>query len=165
MEDILNIIGKKNTINGKFNINIDDDFREKSFTITADSKYFKSKNISVELSSFSQLDTKLYSPELESISIWLIADNTILFKKINKDKLKTDDTYKEIILELTKINPTFKYITYIINENRQIFIFHEGKKDGVETLVNTNDKSFKNITEDFQNNSLLYELNNRIKKL
>ena len=26
MEDILNIIGKKNTINGKFNINIDDDF-------------------------------------------------------------------------------------------------------------------------------------------
>ena len=151
MEDILNIIGKKNTINGKFNINIDDDFREKSFTITADSKYFKSKNINVELSSFSQLDTKLYSPELESISIWLIADNTILFKKINKDKLKTDDTYKEIILELTKINPTF--------------IFHEGKKDGVETLVNTNDKSFKNITEDFQNNSLLYELNNRIKKL
>ena len=75
------------------------------------------------------------------------------------------DTYNNIILELSKNNHTFKYITYIINENRQIFIFHEGKKDGVETLVNTNDKSFKNITEDFQNNSLLYELNNRIKKL
>lgn len=164
MEDILNIIGKKNTINGKFNINIDEDFREKPFTITADGKYFKSKNINVELSSSLNVNA-LYSAELESISIWLIADNTILFKKINKDKLKTDDTYKEIISKLLKINSTFKYITYIINENRQIFIFHEGKKDEVETLVNTSDTGFKNITEDFQNNSLLYELNNRIKKL
>ena len=74
------------------------------------------------------------------------------------------DTYNNIILELSKNNPTFKYITYIINENRQIFIFYNGKKDYVNNLIN-GEFAFKNITEDFQNNSLLYELNNRIKKL
>ena len=164
MEDILNIIGKKNTINGKFNINIDDDFKEKQFTITADSKYFKSKNINVELSSKIDELNDLYRPDLESISIWLIADNDkILLKKINSDTLATD-TYNKIILELSNNNPTFKYITYIINENRQIFIFYNGKKDYVNNLIN-GEFAFKNITEDFQNNSLLYELNNRIKKL
>ena len=165
MEDILNIIQKKNTINGKFNINIDDDeFRVKPFNITADGKYFKSKDITVELSSKIAELNGLYRPDLESISIWLIADNDKIFlKKFNNETLRSD-TYNNIISELSTNNPTFKYITYIINENRQIFIFYNGKKDYVKKLLN-DDFGFENITEDFQNNSLLYELNNRINKL
>jgi hypothetical protein len=164
MEGILNIIKKKNTINGKFNINIDEEFREKPFNITADDKYFKSNNITVELSSKIAELKGLYRSDLESISIWLIADNdTILFKKFNNEALN-NDIYNKIILELSINNNTFKYITYIINENRQIFIFYNNKKEVVNKLTNI-DFDFKNITEDFQNNSLLYELNNRIKKL
>jgi hypothetical protein len=164
MEDILNIIKKKNTINGKFNINIDEEFREKPFTITADDKYFKSNNITVELSSKIDELKGLYRSDLESIRIWLIADNdTILFKKFNNEGLN-NDRYNKIISELSINNNTLKYITYIINENRQIFIFYNNKKDFVNKLTNI-DFDFKNITEDFQNNSLLYELNNRIKNL
>jgi hypothetical protein len=164
MEGILNIIKKKNTINGKFNINIDEEFREKPFNITADDKYFKSNNITVELSSKIDELKGLYRSDLESISIWLIADNdTILFKKFNNEALN-NDRYNKIILELSINNNTLKYITYIINENRQIFIFYNNKKEVVNKLTNI-DFDFKNITEDFQNNSLLYELNNRIKKL
>jgi len=164
MEDILNIIKKKNTINGKFNINIDEEFREKPFNITADDKYFKSNNITVELSSKIDELKGLYRSDLESISIWIIADNdTILFKKFNNEALN-NDRYNRIILELSINNNTLKYITYIINENRQIFIFYNNKKEVVNKLINI-DFDFKNITEDFQNNSLLYELNNRIKKL
>ena len=164
MEGILNIIKKKNTINGKFNINIDEEFREKPFNITADDKYFKSNNITVELSSKIDELKGLYRSDLESISIWLIADNdTILFKKFNNEALN-NDIYNKIILELSINNNTFKYITYIINENRQIFIFYNNKKEVVNKLTDI-DFGFKNITEDFQNNSLLYELNNRIKKL
>jgi hypothetical protein len=163
MEGILNIIKKKNTINGKFNINIDEEFREKPFNITADDKYFKSNNITVELSSKIDELKGLYRSDLESISIWLIADNdTILFKKFNNEGLN-NDRYNKIILELSD-NNTLKYITYIINENRQIFIFYNNKKEVVNKLTNI-DFGFKNITEDFQNISLLYELNNRIKKL
>jgi hypothetical protein len=163
MEDILNIIQKKNTINGKFNINIDEGFREKPFNIIADGKYFKSENITVELSSKIAELKGLYRSNLESISIWLIADNdTILLKKFNNEALN-NDRYNNIISELSD-NKTFKYITYIINENRQIFIFYNNKKEVVNKLTNI-DFGFKNITEDFQNNSLLYELNNRIKKL
>jgi hypothetical protein len=164
MEGILNIIKKKNTINGKFNINIDEEFREKPFNITADDKYFKSNNITVELSSKIDELKGLYRSDLESISIWLIADNdTILFKKFNNEALN-NDRYNKIILELSINNNTLKYITYIINENRQIFIFYNNKKEVVNKLTNI-DFDFKNITEDFQNNSLLYELNNRIKNL
>jgi len=157
MEDFFNIIVKKNTINGKFNINIEEEFIEKPFTITADGKYFKSKNINVELSSKIDELKGLYKSGLESISIWLIADNKILLKKININNEAMVEKYNEIIALL--INKTFKYITYLINENRQIFIFCDIEGD-IEKKFD-----FKNITEDFNHKSLLYELNNRIKKL
>jgi hypothetical protein len=118
----------------------------------------------VELSSKIDELKGLYRSDLESIRIWLIADNdTILFKKFNNEGLN-NDRYNKIISELSINNNTLKYITYIINENRQIFIFYNNKKDFVNKLTNI-DFDFKNITEDFQNNSLLYELNNRIKNL
>jgi len=164
MEDILNIIVNKNKIDGKFNIKTDDDVIVKPFTITADSKYFKSKNITVELDSINNLNNlKLDISNLESISIWLISDKKIVFKKINNKTSTSSDIYNKIITELLNNSNTSKYITYLINDNRQIFIFYE-KKDIVNKLE-TDEYGFKNITEDFKHNSLLNELNIRINKL
>jgi hypothetical protein len=167
MEDILKIFqkDKNNTIiNGTFYINMnDEEIRTKSFNIKADSNYFKSTNITVELSSKKDELINLYKMDNNSINIWLIVDNTkILLKRFNNLSSDNKVAYN-ILISTINTSDKVRYITYLVNNNRQIFIFCDDKSNIIYNMKNQ--FKFIDITEDFSNSSLLYQLYNIINKL
>lgn len=124
----------------------------KNFKIAANSKFFTKNNIQVVINNKDinyDIDIK---NGIETINIFLIINKKIIYNIIinNKDDLNN---------LLKKINDIeYVYITYIINNTRQLYIF---TKKNVDTDENNNSKD---ITNEFENDNLLYELYNKINK-
>lgn len=140
----LSLIKKENT-NGDIIVT-------KNFQIAANSKFFTKNNIQVVINNKDINNDIEIKNGIETINIFLIIDKKIIYNIMinNKDDLNN---------LLKKINTIeYVYITYIINNTRQLFIF---TKINVDTDENNNSK---NITNEFENDNLLYELYNKINK-
>ena len=153
---------KKKTVNGTLNINLKDiDIKSKNFQIAANSKYYDKSNIHVELNNnFNGINMDNGLTALNIIII--INKKIILSKNIHKLNNNIDDV---INLFSNSENITCGFITYIINSTRNLFIFCNDKRNTISARLKEDDFKFKDITNDFENDSLLYELYNKIIKL
>jgi len=125
----------------------------KNFQIAANSKFFTKNNIQVVINNKDINDDIDIKNGIETINIFLIINKKSIYNIIinNKDDLNN---------LLNKINNIeYVYITYIINNTRQLYIFT--KNVDAEIYENYNSK---NITNEFENDNLLYELYNKINK-
>ena len=100
---------------------------------------------------------------LTTLNIVIVIDKKIILSK-NIHKLNNNiDDIKNLFSN--SANNTCGFITYIINSTRNLFIFCNDKSNTISTRLKDDDFKFKDITNDFENDSLLYELYNKIIKL
>lgn len=140
----LSLIKKENTN--------DDIIVTKNFQIAANSKFFTKNNIQVVINNKDINNDIDINNGIKTINIFLIIDK----KKIYNIMINNKDDLNNLLNKINNIE--YVYITYIINNTRQLYIF---TKINVDTDENNNSK---NITNEFENDNLLYELYNKINK-
>lgn len=141
----LSLIKKENTN--------DDIIVTKNFQIAANSKFFTKNNIQVVINNKDINNDIDINNGIETINIFLIIDK----KKIYNIMINNKDDLNNLLKKINNIEE-YVYITYIINNTRQLYIF---TKINVDTDENNNSKD---ITNEFENDNLLYELYNKINK-
>ena len=153
---------RKKTVNGTLNINLKDiDIKSKNFQVAANNNYYDKSNVHVELNNnFNSINM---DNGLTTLNIVIVIDKKIILSK-NIHKLNNNiDDIKNLFSN--SANNTCGFITYIINSTRNLFIFCNDKSNTISTRLKDDDFKFKDITNDFENDSLLYELYNKIIKL
>lgn len=124
----------------------------KNFKIAANSKFFTKNNIQVVINNKDINNDIDINNGIETINIFLIIDK----KKIYNIMINNKDDLNNLLKKINNIE--YVYITYIINNTRQLYIFTKINVD-TDEINNT-----KDITNEFENDNLLYELYNKINK-
>ena len=124
----------------------------KNFKIAANSKFFTKNNIQVVINNKDINNDIDINNGIETINIFLIIDK----KKIYNIMINNKDDLNNLLKKINDIE--YVYITYIINNTRQLYIFTKINVD-TDEINNT-----KDITNEFENDNLLYELYNKINK-
>jgi hypothetical protein len=162
MDNMLDIFNKKKKVSGTLNINLNDRVEgiTKNFQISTNSSYYEKNSVHVELTS------KIGNINIENgytANIIVVINKKIILSK-NIDNL-TNDFYdiKNIFNNNSKI--TCGFITYYVNSTRNILIFCSDNDNTISNLLKGDNFKFKDITNDFEYESLLYELYVKIIKL
>jgi hypothetical protein len=162
MDNMLDIFNKKKKVSGTLNINLNDRVEgiTKNFQISTNSSYYDKNSVHVELTS------KIGNINIENgytANIIVVINKKIILSK-NIDNL-TNDFYdiKKIFNNNSKI--TCGFITYYVNSTRNILIFCRDNDNTISNLLKGDNFKFKDITNDFEYESLLYELYVKIIKL
>jgi len=162
MDNMLDIFNKRKKVSGTLNINLNDRVEgiTKNFQISTNSSYYDKNSVHVELTS------KIGNINIENgytANIIVVINKKIILSK-NIDNL-TNDFYdiKNIFNNNSKI--TCGFITYYVNSTRNILIFCNDNDNTISSLLKGDNFKFKDITNDFEYESLLYELYVKIIKL
>jgi hypothetical protein len=162
MDNMLDIFNKRKKVSGTLNINLNDRVEgiTKNFQISTNSSYYEKNSVHVELTS------KIGNINIENgytANIIVVINKKIILSK-NIDNL-TNDFYdiKNIFNNNSKI--TCGFITYYVNSTRNILIFCNDNDNTISNLLKGDNFKFKDITNDFEYESLLYELYVKIIKL
>jgi hypothetical protein len=162
MDNMLDIFNKRKKVSGTLNINLNDRVEgiTKNFQISTNSSYYEKNSVHVELTS------KIGNINIENgytANIIVVINKKIILSK-NIDNL-TNDFYdiKNIFNNNSKI--TCGFITYYVNSTRNILIFCSDNDNTISNLLKGDNFKFKDITNDFEYESLLYELYVKIIKL